>query len=450
MDKIDINTILNRNDIYENIKSLILNFDTIKKNPLSKKGIYIYGEPGSGKSKFISSLLNDINHDIILYDTGEIRNKNIIDTLNQHNLSNYNVVSLFNKNKKQIAIIMDEIDGMNSGDKGGINSLIKIIRPKKTKKQKLEETIHLPIICIGNYIIDKKIKELIKVCHTFEIKYPTSEQINLIIKKLFKFDDNELVNKLNIYIQNDLRKLNTIYKIYKKNPDIINKFNIDNIFITKKYNEDTKDITKKLILNKYKIDDHLQVINETERTIISLLWHENIIDLLDHYKIESIIYLYLKILDNICFADYIDRITFQKQIWQFNEMSSLIKIFYNNNLLHDSIAVKNYKMSVRFTKVLTKYSTEYNNSLFIINLCQNLNFDKKDLISFFYKKIKSTELNLIYEEMENFELNKLDVNRIYRYINRLLEKNFSIDEDQNSEEDNNSNIKNENIEIIQL
>ena len=31
---------------------------------------------------------------------------------------------------------MDEIDGMNSGDKGGINSLIKLIRPKKTKNKK--------------------------------------------------------------------------------------------------------------------------------------------------------------------------------------------------------------------------------------------------------------------------------------------------------------------------
>ena len=30
---------------------------------------------------------------------------------------------------------------------------------------------------------------------------------------------------------------------------------------------------------------------------------------------------YDKILENICFADYIDRITFQKQIWQFNEMN---------------------------------------------------------------------------------------------------------------------------------
>ena len=57
---------------------------------------------------------------------------------------------------------MDEIDGMNSGDKGGINALIKLIRPKKTKKQKKEDITMNPIICIGNYHIDKKIKEMMK------------------------------------------------------------------------------------------------------------------------------------------------------------------------------------------------------------------------------------------------------------------------------------------------
>ena len=65
---------------------------------------------------------------------------------------------------------MDEIDGMNSGDKGGINSLIKLIRPKKTKKQKKEKSTMTPIICIGNQHIDKKIKEIMKVCLTYRIK----------------------------------------------------------------------------------------------------------------------------------------------------------------------------------------------------------------------------------------------------------------------------------------
>ena len=434
MDKIDINAILNRCEIYNQIKSLILNFDKIKNDPLSKKGIYIYGEPGCGKSKFIINLLKDINYDNILYDTGEIRNKNIIDTINEHNLSNVNILSLLKKSKKQIAIIMDEIDGMNSGYKGGINSLIKITRPKKTKKQKMEDTIHLPIICIGNYIIDKKIKELIKVCHTFELKSPTSDQINIILKKLFNINDTILIEKINKYLQNDLRRLNYLYNIYIKDSSIINIYNIDNIFVPKKYNEDTKDITKKLIYNKYNLDDHNFLINETERTIVSLLWHENIIDILSNYKIANIIDLYLKILNNICFADYIDRITFQKQIWQFNEMTSLIKVFYNNSLLHNSLNIKNNKnnkINVRFTKVLTKYSTEYNNSIFIINLCQILNFDKKDLISFFYRKMKLADINLVYEELENLEINKLDINRIYRYINRLLE-NSVLTEDDNS------------------
>ena len=65
---------------------------------------------------------------------------------------------------------MDEIDGMNSGDKGGINTLIKLIRPKKTKKQKKKNITMIPIICIGNYHIDKKIKEMMKVCSTIELK----------------------------------------------------------------------------------------------------------------------------------------------------------------------------------------------------------------------------------------------------------------------------------------
>ena len=81
-------------------------------------------------------------------------------------------------------------------------------------------------------------------------------------------------------------------------------------------------------------------MNETDRTIVGLLWHENIIDVLGKTKKEEVVPFYLDILDNMCFADYIDRITFQKQIWQFNEMSSLIKTFKNNKIYHDTFESK--------------------------------------------------------------------------------------------------------------
>jgi len=128
--------------------------------------------------------------------------------------------------------------------------------------------------------------------------------------------------------------------------------------------------------------------------------------------------LYLKLLENICYADYIDRITFQKQIWIFNEMSSLIKVFYNNYLLKKH-TIKNTLPSIRFTKVLTKYSTEYNNQLFLQNLCQILSLDKKDLFNYFINLKNNNDIEKIYEILELYEITKLDINRIYRYIDKF-------------------------------
>ena len=207
----------------------------------------------------------------------------------------------------------------------------------------------------------------------------------------------------------------------------------------KSYNDDTRKITKKLINNNYSIDDHLTIMNETDRTIVGLLWHENIIDVLGKIKKEESGPFYLKILENMCFADYIDRITFQKQIWQFNEMSSLIKTFKNNKLYHDSIlndSKKKLKFNpteVRFTKVLTKYSTEYNNSIFIQNLCQQLGMDKKDIYTFFLdlkNKYNDNEIALLFE---NYEITKLDINRIYRYLEKYTKENALETEDASSD-----------------
>ena len=161
-------------------------------------------------------------------------------------------------------------------------------------------------------------------------------------------------------------------------------------------------------------------MNETDRTIVGLLWHENIIDVLGRMKKSVSIPFYLKVLDNICFADYMDRITFQKQIWQFNEMSSLMKTFKNNKLYHDTFKKKSKfnPTEVRFTKVLTKYSTEYNNLLFIQNLCQQLGMDRKDLLSFFMDLKNKHDDAAIFSLFENYEITKLDINRIYRYMEK--------------------------------
>ena len=137
--KINMNEILEREQIYDKIKIILKDFQENKKDITLKRGIYIYGNPGTGKTEFITSLLREQNYDIIKYDAGDIRNKSIIDTITRHNMSDKNIMSMFDKKVKKIVIVMDEIDAMNNGDKSGINSLIKLIRPKKTKKQKVKD-----------------------------------------------------------------------------------------------------------------------------------------------------------------------------------------------------------------------------------------------------------------------------------------------------------------------
>ena len=205
MNQLNLNAILNREENVLFVKQTLAMFEQNKSNNSIKKGIYIYGEPGTGKTTFIINILKELDYDIIKYDAGDFRNKSIIDTISQHNMSDKNIMSLFHKKIKKIAIIMDEIDGMNNGDKGGINTLIKLIRPKKTKKQKLEEITMNPIICIGNYHIDKKIKELMKVCNTIELKTPTQEQINTIVKEIMPTLDPLFIQ----YIQGDLKNYTT-------------------------------------------------------------------------------------------------------------------------------------------------------------------------------------------------------------------------------------------------
>jgi hypothetical protein len=178
-------------------------------------------------------------------------------------------------------------------------------------------------------------------------------------------------------------------------------------------------------------------MNETDRTSVALLWHENIIDVIDKMHKKDSIPFYIDQLDNICFADYIDRITFQKQIWQFNEMSSLIKTLKNNKHYHEHFKTKQKynPQEVRFTKVLTKYSSEYNNSLFIQKLCQKLGMDKKDLFSFFIDIKNNMNDNEIIVLLENCEISKLDINRIYRYIEKYIKENATGINDKDVEDE---------------
>ena len=443
------NNILRRGAITERFKNAIIEFEKNVKDLNLQRGIYIYGISGVGKTHFVKKLLEELGYDNILYDAGDTRNKAVFDSINSTNMGTQNILSMFQKKPKKLAIIMDEIDGMNNGDKGGINSLIKLIRPKKTKKQREENITLNPIICIGNYYTDKKIKELMKVCICIEIKTPTNEEMSELIEHLMPDMSEEHIIPTCEFIKGDLRKLQMVYDLFNKNDAIFREDVFKLIYNNTNYNDDTKLITAQLLTKKYGINDINTLLNETDKTSVALLFHENVMDFMEvsniasnpspqnriDFSLSESVDLYQNVLDNICFADYMDRITFQKQLWLFTEITFIIKTIYNNNIIHNSTIYVDKVNSIlskkkenkgvltandiRFTKILTKYSSEYNNNLFIQKMCRELDIDKKDLYIFFLKLRGVITEEEMSDYFENYNIDKLEIMRLYKFLDYI-------------------------------
>ena len=480
----DYTKFLGRSEMEASIKEHLSQFPLLDK--CKKRNIYIRGNSGVGKTSFVTRILAEMEYEVVYYETGETKNNNnLLELLTKNTLSCSNVMSSFKREKKKHVVLIDDTDSLSIGDKPTLTALIKLVRPKKTKKQQTEPFNTIPIVFVGNMQIDKNLKDLINVCHTFVIYPPTPEQMTHIVKDVFPTITNNPTDCEEVvgYIGEDLSKLSLTHEYYRETPLQLLK-DIQTIFIRKTKNSDRSQKIYQLFNRNIPLRFHSQFINETDRTTISLLWHENVIDILKYYPLEKTdpsmmntpllelqpssfdlesstaggggggggatashssgsstvstkkskktstatttskrkpsskfsavvspcspssssslstlptthvtnqrslqrtLPIYVRMLDNICYSDYIDRTTFQKQVWKLNEISSIIKTFKNNHILHSEIFYRTLPVDhflpkeIRFTKILTKYSSEYNNFWFIRNICQTLGIDKNDL-----------------------------------------------------------------------
>lgn len=420
-------------DFYNNVKN-------------SKRGLFVYGKSGVGKTYLIKEYLKKHNYDPIFYEPYEQRNKSSLQLDNMSN-TRVNVLNMFKKEQKKVVIVIDEIENMNNGDKTGITSLIKSLKIKKNKKKDVKNIN--PIICISSTNSEKKIKELMDVCKVINVSEQPKTVICSILRDKIGFVNEKLID----IVSGNLHKLKIVLQYFTKigfNENENHSVFIDYFFDS---SESTKEIVHKLYTNNYSMNYHKKIISDNDRTIINLIWHENITHILNEFKNKrEKILVYKRILDNICIGDLMDRVIFQNQIWYLGEYSSLLKTFYNNFIIHSNvdknIIQKLVKKEIEFTKVLTKYSTEYNNNIFITQLCEKLLVDKKDLFWFFINVVKdegeknieikeeshsaktkdlsdpdTTNNNSIYNKLNNYEITKLDINRMRKLISCILGEN---------------------------
>ncbi len=112
------------------------------------------------------------------------------------------------KTTKKSVIIMDEVDGVGAGDRGGLNALIQVIKATKT-----------PIICICNDRQNRKLQSLLNYVYDLKFIKPSIEQIArramLISQQEGLQIDRETINKVIESSGYDIRQIINILQMWK-------------------------------------------------------------------------------------------------------------------------------------------------------------------------------------------------------------------------------------------
>ena len=152
------------------------------------------GGPGVGKTSCVRVLGRVLGYEVIETNASDCRSKEAIESKLKHLVTN----RLFNDGK--FIIVMDEVDGMSGGDRGGIKALIDIIKISKH-----------PIICICNDRQDSKVKSLANHCIDLKFSKPNHSLIaNRLIQILLIENvqaDRTTLEKISDNFNQDLRQI---------------------------------------------------------------------------------------------------------------------------------------------------------------------------------------------------------------------------------------------------
>ncbi|KAG2259478.1 hypothetical protein Bca52824_078772 [Brassica carinata] len=141
---------------------------------VAKKAVLLSGTPGIGKTTSAKLVSQMLGFQVNASDSRGKANSNIAKGIGGSNansvkelVNNEAIASNIDKSKHpKTVLIMDEVDGMSAGDRGGVADLIASIKISK-----------IPIICICNDRYSQKLKSLVNYCLPLNYRKPTKQQM---------------------------------------------------------------------------------------------------------------------------------------------------------------------------------------------------------------------------------------------------------------------------------
>lgn len=200
--------------------------DKSKKTPAkrrndSRKAVLISGPPGIGKTTTATIIGKELGYEIFEMNASDTRNKTAIEDQLKEAINGNCVISFTVKNNHNRLVIMDEVDGMSSGDRGGMNELIKQIDKCKC-----------PIICICNDRQNTNIRTLANHCKDLQFMKPPLISIRNRMMNIAKGEGLTIdINAMDTIIESsnyDIRQILNNMQMLRKTQLSVNKTYISN------------------------------------------------------------------------------------------------------------------------------------------------------------------------------------------------------------------------------
>lgn len=162
------------------------------------RAVIIHGPPGIGKTTAAHLAATLEGYDIVESNASDTRSKKLVETGLKGVLDTTSLLGYFAGDgkkveaaKKKLVLIMDEVDGMSAGDRGGVGALANVC--KKTS---------IPMILICNDRKLPKMKPFDHVTYDLPFRRPTTEQIRSRIMTIcFRENLNVPPNVINALIE---------------------------------------------------------------------------------------------------------------------------------------------------------------------------------------------------------------------------------------------------------
>jgi hypothetical protein len=237
-------------------------------------------------------------------------------------------------------LLLDEIDGMSQGERGGIKQLLDYLRDKERSNS------DCPMVLICNEIRGRAMQQLQKICKSFIVERPNRNKIEEYLGK--KIPDAW-------FKTGDLRK---IFRWHEQIETFHEKHN-DEVSTDPNHSQESLSAAWHTLYEVWDIFEELE-LETKDINLAGLLFHENLNKRLNGYGFDD----YMKIFKYIYESDRADYWAFFHQCWSLLYPSYMLKLKIPNQFLQEYPVKTGGKIAhpsqLTYTQVLTKQSLLYN------------------------------------------------------------------------------------------